>query len=57
MIVFVNEIGNEVADSSVNSAFGYIEQKDKNYNIKLEVTRVAGNRTNSEETLKNCELC
>lgn len=57
MIVFVNEIGNEVADSSVNSAFGYIEQKDKNYNIKLEVTRVAGNRTNSEETLRNCELC
>ncbi|XP_044756675.1 ionotropic receptor 25a-like [Coccinella septempunctata] len=53
-VLYVNEIGNEVAESAVNSAFGYIEQKP-DYNIKLEVVRVSANRTNSEETLKS--LC
>ncbi|XP_045465402.1 LOW QUALITY PROTEIN: ionotropic receptor 25a-like [Harmonia axyridis] len=55
-LVYVNEKGNEVAESAVNSAIGYIEQSGK-YNLKLEVTRVSGNRNNdSNEMLKSlCE--
>lgn len=53
-IVYINEEGNEVAESAVDVALTYIKKNNK-LGINAEVTKVSGNRTDSAGLLESCK--
>lgn len=49
--VFINEVGNDIAQKSVDMAVNYIK-KNSNLGLSVEVVSVEGNRTDSKGLLE-----